>query len=328
MYEAFVGWGAETTWGTPVTRTVFARAYPEAALDHEVPQEPYGYIASRDAEVPFVQAQKGTGSLPIPMSYVGMERLLEHCVGKRTTSGAGPYTHTFDVDDATYTRTSPAALVGLTIEHYLGLPDASLGSLLLYGARCRSYGAQIRANEQMRFSSEWIGKQVVQAAKTASPTFPAYGSAAASTLVKWTQIAITLDGTAGAPIYGLDFTVNNSLREDKVQLGGGGYISAPLAQGKRSVTGTIDKEWITAAPGGKALYDKFLANTSATILATATGPGNFSMTVRFNNVRFTGKTPIGKESEETDQSLPWTAYDDATFGAIQIVQINDTQTPA
>jgi len=327
MYEAFVGWGAETTWGTPVARTAFARQYGDSTMDHEVPQEAYGYLASREAEVSFLQAQRGMASMVIPASYVGMERLLEHCMGSRTPSGAGPYTHTFNVDDAPYTR-AVAPLVGLTIENYLGLPDASLGSLLLYGARCKSFGSQFRANEQVRFTSEWVGKQVVQAAKTASPTFPNYASAASSPLVKWTQIVMTIDGTGSAPIYGIDWTVGNNLKEDKVELGGGGYISAPRAQGKRDVTGTIEKEWITAAPGGKALYDKFVNNSSASILATCTGPGSFTMTVRFNNVRFTGKTPQVNEGEDTNQTLPWKSYLDSTYRTVQIVVQNDTQTPA
>jgi len=326
-YEVFVGWGEETTWGTPVARTLFSRTYGDMKIKHLNPSSPNAWLASRDAEVPiYVSPQKGEMTMPIPLVYAGDEKLIEHMMGaRRTTTGAGPYVHTYNIDDAPYTR-STSPLIGLTMEAHLALPDASLGSMLLYGGRCKSFGGTIAAGEEDKLLTEWVGQRVVQAAKTASPTFPAYGSVASSPLVRPVQTVITM-GPTGSPttqsIYGVEWNVNNNLRDDKHELGSA-YISAPRAQGKREITGTLRKEWLS-----KTLYDAFVASpgTAYAIVATSTGPGNFVLVRRWNNVRFTGETPDPREGEETDQVLPFTAYDDSTYGAFQIVITNDTAAP-
>lgn len=320
-YDLFSGWGEETTWGTPVARAQFARPYVDSVVTHEKPQQPHTFAGDRDPEAPFFLAERGVGSVNIPLVYAGMEVLIEHCMGAvLTSSGVGPFVHTFNLSSDPYTRAT-APFVGLTQELHLGLPDSSLESLLLYGARCGSFGSNFRVNEETRWNSDWVGKQVVQAAKTGSPTYPDYANAAASPLVKFTQIVVTIDGSGSQNIYGLEWSVNNSLRDDRAILGSQ-YIAAPVPQAKREITGTIEKEWLS-----KTHYDKFIAGTTATILATATGPGNFVMTVEFPNVFYTGGTPEFQEAETQDYSLPFIAYDDATKGAMQITITNDTATP-
>lgn len=320
-YDVFAGWGIETVWGTVVARTEFARPYDDTRLQHEKPQQPNTASGLRDAEFPFFQVERGMGTLVIPAVYAGMERLIEHCMGASlVTTGVDPYTHTFDLHDKPYTRaTTP--LVGLSIEHHLDLPDTNLESMIMHGGRCKSFGMAIQANEEVKWTSEWVGEQVEQLQKTASPTFPDY-QAASSPLVNFNHVAVTLDAGGSQEISSFEFTVNNNLRDDRADLDGTAFIANPLARAKREITGTMEKNWIN-----KTAYDKFVAGTAASILATATGPGDFSMTVRLENVRYTGETPGATEGEEYDQTLPFVAYHDSTYGALQIVQINNTSAP-
>lgn len=318
-YDVFVGFGDEAAWGTPVARTEFHRSYEDSRLQHEKPQNPYEYLGDRDAQTPFFQAERGAGNVVIPLVYDGMQLLMKHCMGVKVDAGAGPYTHTYTLDNAPFTRTA-SPLVGLTTELHYALPDSSLESFLLYGGRVRSFGSNFRVNEETKLNVDMVGQRVVQAQKSAAPTFPDYASAGVSPLVKFTQIAVTIDGAGSQVIYGLEWSCNNNLRDDKVELGGQ-YISAPRAQGKREITGTLEKEWLS-----KAHYDKFIAGSTAAIIATGTGPGNMAIEVRFPNVFYTGETPSLQEAEEQDQSLPFTAYDDATHGAMKITLTNDSAT--
>lgn len=319
-YNQFVAWGEESgSWASEASRDTFARPYEDSKLMHEKPQAPLEYLSNRDPEAPFYQAERGVGNLVFPLTYTGAEIWLKHCVGNIATSGSGPYDHTFSLDNNPYTRSS-SPLLGLSIELNLGLPDSGYESALLLGARCRSFGSNFRVNEETKLSSEWVGQKVMLEPITGSPSFPDYDHASASPLVKWSQIALTIDA-GSETVYGVEFTCNNNLRDDRAKLGSQ-YIAEPRAQGRREITGTLDLEW-----SDKTLYDKFVSGASAAILATATGPGSFAMTVRFNNVRFTGETPGLSHGEDVDYSLPFTAYDDATYGAMQIVNTNDTAAP-
>ena len=118
---------------------------------------------------------------------------------------------------------------------------------------------------------------------------------------------------------GLDWTVNNNLRDDKKGLGQQ-YILAPRARGRREITGRIEKEWLS-----KTHYDKLIAGTTAAILVTCTGSGPNVMTFRWANVFFEGETPgVEEEGEDQDHVLTFRAYHDATYNAFQIVETNDT----
>ncbi|MDX1388942.1 MAG: hypothetical protein R3344_07110, partial [Acidobacteriota bacterium] len=148
-YDVFAGWAEESVWGTPVARTQFARAYEDAFLRHEVPQNPVTFLGSRDPEQVFSQIERGIGELHIPLVYDGMGKLLKHCMGLVTDAGSGPYTHTHDLDDNPFTRAA-SPLVGLTAELHYGLPDSSLESFLLYGGRVRQFGSNMRINEEVK----------------------------------------------------------------------------------------------------------------------------------------------------------------------------------
>lgn len=316
-YNQYVCWGEEATWATEVARTIFARPYEDSTLKHEKPQQVQEWLGDRDPSSPFYQAERGVGNIVIPLTYTQSEIFLKHCFGKMTTAGAGPYTHTMDVDNLPFTRSSPAALKGLSVELMLGLPDTNEEALLLTGGRVRSFGSTFRPNEEIKLTADLVGKQVTLGPDTASPTFPDYDG---NDIVKFNQIAITIDG-GSEDIYGLEWTCNNNLRDDRAIMGSQ-YIAEPRAQGRREISGTIELDW-----ADNSLYDKFISGASAVILATATGPGNLQMVFRWNNVRFTGETPGLQHGEEQDYSLPFTAYHDATYGAMQCVITNDTAAP-
>lgn len=313
-YGIFAGWGEETTWGTAVARTQFAKVYSESQAMHDKPMEPVAFLGNRDPDRPFFGPERGTAELVLPWVYTGLGKLFKHALGITVDAGAGPYTHTHSLDAKPYTRTS-SPLKGLTVELNGELPDAGpLEAWLLTGGRVLRMAGGVRAGEENRITVGLQGKEITQVIKSGSPTFPNLDT-------EWVipqQVLLTIDGGAH-DIYGFDWELNNGLREDKAFIGSQFRSPAPVS-GKRSITGTIDKEWVS-----KALWDKMKAGTTAALLATATA-GARIQTIRLANVRFGAFMPPLQEGEDMQHQLPWTAFDDATYGAMQIIETNATAT--
>jgi len=318
MYDGYFSWGVETVWGTAVARTQHARAYAGTNLKHEKPSQPLSFLADRDADAPFFLAERGVGTFEVPLVYDGNGLLLEHAMGAATVdAGASPFTHTHSLDNNPYTRAA-APHIGLTFEHHVAAPDAALESFVLHGGRVASFGMSFSRNEEVRMTGALIGQKVLQAAKTASPTYPDYDSAAASPLVKPTQIALTIGGSGSTVVNSADFTCNNGLNDSRAHIGSQ-FISEPRAVGKRDITGTINLEWLT-----KTEYDKFVAGTASALIITCTGTGTDTLVITLANIFYNGETPSGEEGETLDYNLPFKAYDDDTTGALHIVETNLT----
>jgi len=315
-YGQFAGWGEEVApdWGVAVARTQFAKLYSESESMHEKPMDPAAFLGNRDPDRPFFGPEFGRATLVVPLVYDGVGKLLKHSLGVTVDAGSDPYTHTHSLDATPYTRAS-SPLVGLSVELNYELPDSSLEAFLLTGGRVLSLAGSFRAGEEVQLRCALQGKQVTQVQKSGAPTFPDLDT-------DWVipqQVLVTID--AGAhDIYGFDWELNNGLREDKAFLGSQ-YRAPATVSAKRQISGTIDKEWVS-----KALWDKMKAGTTGAILVTATGPGDYVMTWRYNNVRFGGFAPALQEGEDRQHQIPWTAYDDATYGAMQIVETNNTAT--
>ena len=318
-YGQYLCWGQEAVWGTEVARTKFAKVYEDTQLMHERPQQGHEWLGSRDPDFIFDQIQKGAGTIVIPLTYdAGIEQLLYHAMGVLVTTGADPYTHTFGLDNNPFTRAA-SPLVGLSMENHLALPDSGFESMLGVGGRVRSMSGSFVTNEELKLTLDMVFKRCDLEPVTPTPTYPVY-SGASSALVKFTQITVDID-TVTTPVYSCEFTMNNNLKDDNAELGSA-YIRAPRAQGRREITGTLSKEWVD-----KTLYAKWIAGAPASILIVATGPGDFRSTWRFENVRFTGENPKNAETEEQENVLPFTAYEDSTYGALQVILINNTELP-
>jgi hypothetical protein len=315
-YDAYIGFGVEADWGDPLARTQFARVYEDSAPDHEAPISMVTTMGQRDSVNVFKTTEKGSINVVQPLLYDGMDLALYYAMGSLATSGASdPYTHLYTLGENVYTR-GTAPLTGLTIEAHLGLSDSGFESYLLSGGRCRSMGMSIKVDEEIKVTTDWVGKQLTQVAKTVTPTYPVYDTET----VHAREVVVALD-EVDTPVYGIDFTISNNLRDDKALLGSS-YIAEPRAIGKREISGTIELPY-----ADKGLYDKFIAATSVKITVTCTGTGTRSTIIELPSVKLTGKTPGFEEGEEQDYSLPFTALYDAVNGALTITQINASSTP-
>ena len=323
MYEAYAGWGEESTWATEVARAQFARIHSASAMNHNIERPVFTHLQGRDpvSAGRFTNVQSGSATLAVPLVYDGVGKLLKHCFGDVTDSGApSTYTHAHvtghTVATSPYTRAS-SPLVGLSVEMHYAFPDTSVESRLLTGGRVTSFGFDYAQNQEDILTVELAGERVILEPKTTA-TYPDYSA----DLVLPSEVAVTID--AGTHIIlGCTINVNNALDTERAPLGSA-YVAAAQPTGKREVTGTLKVQY--TATDGDALYDKFIAGTTAKLVVTSTGSGVNVMTTTIEDIRFTGMDVPMEEGELIDVDLPFVALYDGTNPIIKLDEVNATAT--
>jgi hypothetical protein len=319
-YGQFFAVGEETTWGTAVTRTKFAKVMAGSGLHHRADRAKSAKISANvgaDPEGNFDKGQWGEGKIIIPMSLddgAGL-KVLKHLVGSISgTSGAGPYVHTFKrLVGPPFTGGAAPTAVALSCELDYELPDAGpLQSRLLAGARVKSGTFAWNAGEEVVLDCDLIGKEVTQVIKTANPTYPVYETYE----IKSSAVALNIGGTQyGAVCSGINFTIDNG-HETRIRLGSINS-QAPLRRGVSSLSGSIRLDW-EATPSSKTLWDLFKSNTSTTI-AVVIGSGNYSFDILLGKVFFNASDLTPDEGQLQSVEFPFEAYDVANDTAVKII---------
>lgn len=330
FYGQYIGAGEETTWATAVARTKFAPVFAGAVLAHRRPARPRSELNRRDVTGHFYDAEFGDGSFAFPLSYDGgfLMKILKHTLGIAGVSGAGPYVHTYTVNDGPpYTGGSVATAHGLTLELHADLPDAGpLESWRMDGAAIQSLALSFQQNQELQGVVTPLGQKVTQVVKTAQATVDAAMDDLDTYAVIPSQITLTVDGTSYSAVCDrVDLTINPNLAQ--IPRLGSVYIRQPRpAAGKRTVTGTLLLDW-EATPSAKTLYDKFLSGATAIVVVTATGPSGRSLVATMSKVRILGDTPPVQEGGVLPVSLPFIAEYNATdSGPIKVVLTNQIAT--
>ena len=309
----------ETVWGTEVPRTEFHRTFEDSVVTPGLSWRTLNVLGERDPEIRFKELESGAVSISIPAVYDGMGTLLRNAIGEVSTTGAGPYVHTFAIDDNSYTR-STAKLIGVSAELNYALPDATNKAQLLTGGRVATWGMSFTQNEEVKFTCELQGQKTSLEAVTAAGTFPDYGHATTSPMILPSQAVLTIDGGAAA-VDSFEFTVNNALRTDR-GLSGSAYVSEARAQGYREISGTIEMRMLD-----NTIFAKWLSGSSAALILTCTGAAtNDEMIINFPFVYFTGDPLALEHGEDQAVTLNWTAHKSGATEAMNIVLTNDAST--
>lgn len=251
--KAWMGWGRETVWGTPVTRTKFYEiaAGESLALDQTYFESPaLGGAAIKGV---YQGTKKVAGAVPCPFQYEGLEMILKDLIGSVSTgaSGAG-YKHTFTPAD-----TLP---VGLTVELHRDLPTAK--SFLHAGCKVTKGVFSIEKNKVLMFTPSFVGGDQTLVTKSAAPTTPT------APMVLHSQLVLTKTVFAGTiEVQGATIEINNPQSEDRFDLAVGGAFKEPQRSAKRTVIVNIDAE-----ASEEAQYTDWTAGTSGTLIWTWTGP--------------------------------------------------------
>jgi hypothetical protein len=141
---------------------------------------------------------------------------------------------------------------------------------------------------------------------------PAYSNFATTNLFHFAQGAVTDNvSTTYANIKDFTFSVDNSLKNDRYNLGAAGIKAEQIINGFRAITGKVTAEFTDTV-----LLDKFLADTTAGLKVTFTG-GTIGSTTELLEIvipaaKFDGDVPMVSGPGVIDVSFSFTVYDDGT----------------
>lgn len=247
----------------------------------------------------------GDISVPVDKRYFGY--WLKALMGAPTTTGVGPYTHTYKVND---TNCQPS----MVIEKFMSdIPRY----FKFNGMKVASMSLNVGGSGELTANFSLLGSTVADSATVydASPTTHSYAQ------FKNLDCVLNEGGSLSGEFTTLGMEIGCNLDGDVFTIGGGGNRTS-LPEGKYSIGGSGE-----ALFDNMTLYNKGLNSTESSIEIVATS-GTESLTIDFNEVEYGQATPQVAGNEGVLLNLNFQAYDDddAANSAVVFTLVNDIAT--
>ena len=305
-HQAWIGWGEESTYGTRVAPASFLEVNSENFKgEQSYISRPTLRSASQNYKVRSKKSVSGGFAFPFP--WEGAEQLIEHAMGSVVTTGAGPYTHTYALEDLLPT--------GLTF--HVNRDAAALGA----GSAFEYEGCHIAS---LKFSQEAENFLICEVGvlgedwrnlAVATPTFPTFDG------VDWEHLsAFTID-PGGTPVAlsvrSWELMIENTLADDRFILGS--RVRRGLGRsGQRKITGKVECEFENINA-----YAKFRDLTLDDIVISLVS-GSKSLTFILPNLAFQGEDPEASDAGPMYLSLNFEAFQSAAPNDELVVALINT----
>lgn len=308
---AQLGVKAETTWGTFVAPTRFYPLISESLTEEIDRLESEGIVTGlrvlNTAQWAAGNVDVG-GDIETELYQQGMGALLKACFGAVSTSGAGPYTHTF----------TPGDLTDDHLSVQVGKPDVAgtVQPFSFSGMKVTDWELSMEAGGLVTLSSSLVGKQLATSESLATASF----GTGAATPFTFKHASATIAGGA-ASVKKLTISGSNGLDTDRRFIGSE-YRAEPLEAELREYSGTVDLEFESLTQ-----MNRFRNATEVALVSTISAGASASLTTTMN-VRFDGATPEVDGRGIVQLSAPYKCIGSTTdASAITAVLISNDTTP-
>jgi hypothetical protein len=294
-----LGIATETTFNTPVAVSTFYEFTNENINYHKnisvgLGLRAGGQVARSGRRV--VTTSDATGDINLDLPTKGLGLLLSYAMGG-TVQTSGTYT-LGDVYGKSFTAQVGVPQYGGTVT-----PKTIAG--------CKISSFEISAAQSAiatgRFTID--GASFTTSTSLATASFPSGNS-----VFHFAQGAITVDGSSVANIKDFTLSVDNVLKTDRFNLGSAGVKAEQIINGFRAITGSLTAEFTDTT-----LLAKFLADTSAALVLTFSGPSSSVLSITLPAVKFDGDAPQVGGPEVIDINFTFQAYDNGTDQPLTIV---------
>ncbi len=308
---AQVGLKTESTWGTAVTVDRFTPLVSESMTEQIARMESAGIVpgarllrsaqwAAGDVEV--------SGDLGFELYQQGVGLWFRHMFGGLSTSGAGPYTHTFTPGD-------------MADDHFtlqIGKPDVSgtVQPFTFAGCKVSEWELAAKAGELVTLGVSVVGKSLATGTALATSSF----GTGSGTPFTFKHASVTVGGSA-ANVKEISLKGNNGLTTDRRFIGSE-LIAEPLEAELREYSGeaTLEFESLTQ-------MNYFRNATENALVLTITAGASASVTIT-TNVRWDGSTPEVDGRGVVELKAPFKCTASSTdASAITAVMVNSDSTP-
>ena len=249
------------------------------------------------------------GDIVLDLPTRGLGLLLSHAMGttpSAVTTTTGVYSYTFTLGD----------VYGRSLTAQVGVPQygGTVTPKTISGAKIQSW--EISAPN----AGIATGKFTLDGASFTTSTSLATASySPISNLFNFAQGAITVAGSSVVNIKDFTLTVDNTLKQDRYNLGNAGIKAEQVISGFRKVSGKMTAEFTDTT-----LLNAFLADTTTALVLTFTGAviaggQNEKLTITIPAAKFNADTPNVPGPGVIDLAMTFDAYDDGTNQPLTIV---------
>lgn len=304
---AQIGWASESPFGTYAAPDRFVPLISETLSKDVARLESDAIRAGRfvldDDDWAAGDVTVG-GGIELELYAHTIGELLEHLFGQVSTTGSGPFTHTF----------TPATTFGKSLTVQVGRPGVggTVHPFSYTGVKVASAELSCQVGQFARLNLDVVGEDETTGESLASVSYNA-----AIKPLRFTQATVSL---AGSPfsVRSANLTIANAMDTDRRFLGTD-TIAEPIDNELREITGELDAEFTDLTA-----YDRFINGTQAALVLTfSDGTNSLAVTL---NVRFDGTTPNVGGRGIVRQPLPFKAVGSTDAAAITAVLINTDAT--
>ena len=281
--DAQIGWKSESTPGTAVVVDTF-QPFVSENIKQNIEYLDTATISARKVLRLTKQGSKmveGGFSMELPNQDVAV--LMKHMFGGVSTTGAGPYVHTY----------TPDALEGDALTVQVGRP-ASTGTVHPFtyaGCKISEWTIAASVGQIATLDCSVVGMTETTGTALASASYASDWEP-----FVFTEASLSITGSSVATVRDVTLSGNNAI-ERRVRLGSATSVQ-PLEIGLRSYTGTITTDFDDLTH-----YGLFTAGTeTALVLTFDNGTDDLEITC---NIQFTGETPEVGGFDLLGQSLPF-----------------------
>jgi hypothetical protein len=260
---------------------------------------------SKNPTPPFQGNTDVGGDITVPIDQRYFAYWMKALLGPPTTTGAGPYTHVFKVDD---TICNPSLVVQ---KDFSDVPRF----FKYNGVKIASMSMSIGGDGEPQATFSLVGASVSDSASDydATPT-----THVLEIFRPTLDVTLNEGGSASAEFTELSIDVDSNLDTDTYAIGGGGNRTA-IADGVYSMggSGVILFDNMT-------IYDKGRDATESSI-EVIYARGTSSLTIDFNEIEYGQNSPLVSGNEGVNLNMDWIAYDgdDAANSAMVVTIVND-----
>ena len=297
-----LGIATETTFNTGVTVSRFYEFTSESTNYNKNTSVGMGLRAG--GQLPRSQRRVVTtfdasGNIVMDLPTRGLGLLLAHAMGSFPTKSGSAFTFTL------------GDIYGKSFTAQVGVPQygGTVTPKTLTGCKISSF--EIAAANQAIVASTWNvdAAGLVTSTSLTTPSYSLNGS-----VFHFAQGAVTVDGSAVANIKEFNLTVDNTLKNDRYNLGSSGAKAEQVINGFRKISGSVTAEFTDTT-----LLAKFLADTTTALSLTLTASGTESIQITVSAVKFDGNAPAVAGPETVDVEFSFEGYDNGTDAPLTIV---------
>ena len=304
--EVPIGIDFETTYGSdPGSPALVQVPYiSESITANRAQNEDDSIDGRRDPKRPSQGNTDVSGNIVVPVDKNYFPYWLKAMFGAPTTTGAGPYTHEYKVDN---TNCQPSFL--------LQKDFADIPQFFKYnGLKINSMAFAFEGDGLLQCTIDVVGASLTESGTDydATPTTHNYQR------YRFLDLTLNEGGSASTEFTQLSFNIGSNLQTDVYPIGGGGNRTA-LPEGKYSIGGNGRVLF-----DNMNLYNKALNATESSIEVIGTS-GTDSLTIDFNEVEYGLNSPQVPGNEGVFLDLDFQAYfdDHADDSSIVITVVND-----